>query len=33
MTEMSYETLIDYETGHLQIVDRDYWEEEEKAGF
>ncbi|MGI6557560.1 MAG: ABC transporter permease [Limnochordia bacterium] len=30
MTEMSYETLIDYETGHLQIVDRDYWEEEEK---
>jgi putative ABC transport system permease protein len=30
MTDMSYDTLIDYETGHLQIVHRDYWAEEEK---
>ncbi len=30
MTEMSYDTLIDYETGHLQIVSRNYWEDQEK---
>ena len=30
MTEMSYQTIIDYETGHLQVVNEDYWEEEEK---
>ena len=27
---MSYEAIIDYETGHLQIVSSAYWEEEEK---
>lgn len=30
MTVMSYGTLIDYETGHLQVVNRAYWAEEEK---
>jgi putative ABC transport system permease protein len=30
MTEMSYETIIDYEAGHLQISNEEYWEEEEK---
>ena len=30
MTEMSYENIIDYEAGHLQIVIQDYWEEEEE---
>lgn len=30
MTVMSYGTLIDYETGHLQVVNRAYWDEEEK---
>ena len=30
MNEMSYEAIIDYETGHLQIVSSAYWEEEEK---
>lgn len=30
MTEMSYQTIIDYETGHLQVVNEAYWEEEEK---
>lgn len=30
MTEMSYETIIDYEAGHLQIVDQNYWEEEDE---
>ncbi|NLA58565.1 MAG: ABC transporter permease [Firmicutes bacterium] len=30
MNEMSYEALIDYETGHLQIVSKAYREEEEK---
>lgn len=29
MAETSYETIIDYETGHLQVVDQAYWEEEE----
>lgn len=30
MTDMSYETIIDYEAGHLQIVDQHYWEEEDE---
>lgn len=30
MTEMAYETIIDYEAGHLQIVDQHYWEEKEE---
>ncbi len=30
MTEMSYQTIIDYESGHLQVVNEAYWEEEEK---
>ncbi|NLY75424.1 MAG: ABC transporter permease [Firmicutes bacterium] len=30
MTEMSYQTIIDYEAGHLQVVNEAYWEEEEK---
>lgn len=30
MTEMSYSTLIDYETGHLQVADQEYWAEEDK---
>lgn len=30
MTEMSYATLIDYEAGHLQVVDENYWDEQEK---
>ncbi|HHU51237.1 MAG TPA: ABC transporter permease [Firmicutes bacterium] len=30
MTEMSYSTLINYEIGHLQVADRQYWAEEEK---
>lgn len=30
MTEMSYQTIIDYETGHLQVANKAYWEEEEK---
>lgn len=30
MTEMSYQTIIDYEAGHLQVVNKAYWEEEEK---
>src|SRR5690554_6489624 len=27
MMESSYENIIDFEYGHIQIVDRDYWEE------
>lgn len=30
MTEMSYQTIIDYEAGHLQIANEEYWEEEEE---
>jgi putative ABC transport system permease protein len=30
MTEMSYEMIIDYEAGHLQVVTEEYWAEEEK---
>lgn len=28
MSEMSYETIIDYESGHVQVVDDRYWEKE-----
>ena len=27
---MSYETIIDYETGHLQLATEAYWDEEEE---
>ena len=30
MTQMSYQTLIDYEAGHLQLVNQAYWVEEEE---
>ncbi|NMB45646.1 MAG: ABC transporter permease [Firmicutes bacterium] len=30
MTDMSYATLIDYEVGHLQVANSQYWEEQEK---
>lgn len=30
MTEMSYDNIIDYEAGHLQLVLQDYWDEEEE---
>lgn len=30
MTQLSYQTLIDYETGHLQVVTASYWEEEQE---
>ena len=30
MTDMSYATLIDYEVGHLQMANSQYWEEQEK---
>lgn len=30
MTEISYETIIDYESGHLQVVDEIYWEEDDE---
>jgi putative ABC transport system permease protein len=30
MTEMSYEMIINYEAGHLQVVTEEYWAEEEK---
>lgn len=30
MVEMSYETIIDYETGHLQLATEAYWEKEEE---
>lgn len=29
MVEMSYETIIDYETGHLQLATGAYWDKEE----
>jgi len=28
MSEMSYEMIIDYETGHLQVVNEEYWQKE-----
>lgn len=28
MTEMSYATITDYETGHLQVTTEEYWEKE-----
>lgn len=30
ITNMSYATLIDYEIGHLQVANSQYWEEQEK---
>lgn len=30
MVEMSYETIIDYETGHLQLATEAYWDKEDK---
>ena len=30
MVEMSYETIIDYETGHLQLATEAYWDQEEE---
>lgn len=30
MTEMSYDVIINYEAGHLQVVTEDYWAEEEE---
>mgnify|MGYP006296249751 CR=1 FL=1 len=30
MTAMSFDTIIDYEAGHLQIADRYYWEEKDE---
>ena len=30
MTEMSYEMIINYEAGHLQVVTEEYWMEEEE---
>jgi len=30
MTEMSFDTIIDYEAGHIQIADRYYWEEKDE---
>ena len=30
MVEMSYETIIDYETGHLQLATGAYWDKEEE---
>jgi len=30
MTELSYKTIIDYESGHLQVMAEGYWEEEDE---
>ncbi len=30
MNEMSYDSIIDYEAGHLQVVTEEYWEEEDE---
>ena len=30
MVEMSYETIIDYETGHLQLATEAYWDKEDE---
>lgn len=30
MTEMSYQNIIDYQAGHLQVVEQKYWEEEDE---
>ncbi|HLV09616.1 MAG TPA: FtsX-like permease family protein [Halanaerobiales bacterium] len=30
MTEMSYDAIVDYEAGHLQVVQEEYWAEEEE---
>jgi putative ABC transport system permease protein len=30
MVEMSYNSIIDYEAGHLQVMNEEYWEEEDE---
>ena len=30
ITELSYQNIIDYEAGHLQVVEQEYWEEEDE---
>ena len=30
MTELSYQNIIDYQAGHLQVVEQKYWEEEDE---
>lgn len=30
MTEMSYETIVDFEAGHIQIADQKYWDEKDE---
>lgn len=30
MTQMSYKAIIDYEAGHLQVAQQEYWEEEDE---
>jgi putative ABC transport system permease protein len=30
MTEMSYQSIIDFEAGHLQLANREYWEEKDE---
>src|SRR5690554_3556387 len=30
MVEVSYENIIDYEAGHLQIATEEYWEEDDE---
>lgn len=31
MTAMSFENIIDLQTGHVQVMDQDYWEEREEV--
>jgi putative ABC transport system permease protein len=33
MSELSYETIIDYESAHLQIVDKNYWEAKDELAL
>lgn len=30
ITELSYQNIIDYQAGHLQVVEQEYWEEEDE---
>ncbi|MDY6787577.1 MAG: FtsX-like permease family protein [candidate division WOR-3 bacterium] len=30
MTDMSYKSIIDYQAGHMQIVNKEYWEDKDK---
>ncbi|MFO8061516.1 MAG: FtsX-like permease family protein [bacterium] len=30
MTDMSYDSIIDYQAGHIQIVSKQYWEDKDK---